>query len=370
MEDLLSEKKEKLRTDVSPEDCIMDLRLLQEEYPDQYITRNFYRHNGSYSDSSYSKHFGTFKEFRKQAGLELPRAGQKLEQNIALHASRDHYKTFFDTEVLPYNNKYEKKFKPGHIKTIMTCSDLHDLEINKFCFSVFVDQCRRVQPDIIIFNGDIFDLYEFSRFSIDPRKVKIKERFDFVKNFIFAQVREVCPDAQIDFIIGNHEFRLMKLLADKTPYLQVLLSEVIELSLSKIFGLDEFEINLISKVDLTASAKSDINIELQKNYRIYWDCFVACHIPIGSLMNLSGTNGHHHKAELRSGFDILRGSFTWMQTPGMHNLNAEYIDGPIQWNLGFGLTYINTKLKQVIQHPVSIHPDWAMINGVYYERKI
>lgn len=369
MKELISERKDKLHNG-SEEDCIMDLRQIQEEHPEKYITRNFYRHHGSYSDSTYTKYFGTFKEFRRQAGLELPRAAHKLEQQIALHASKDHYKTFFETEVEPYNNKYEKKFKPKHIKTIMVCSDLHDLEINKFAYSVFVDQARRIQPDIIIFNGDIFDLYEFSKYAIDPRKVKIKERFDFVKNFIFKKIREVCPNAQIDFIIGNHEFRLMKLLADKTPYIQVLLSEVLELSLSKIFGLDEFEINLISKVDLTASAKSDINKELQKNYKIYCDCFVACHIPISSLMNLSGTNGHHHKAELRTHFDILRGSHTWMQTPGMHDLHADYVDGPVDWNLGFGLVYINIELKQVIQYPIVVYPEWAMVNGVYYKRSV
>lgn len=367
--ELLSERKDKM-TNGTEEDCIMDLRLLQDEYPDKFITRNFYRHNGSYTDSNYTKYFGTFKEFRRQAGLELPRAAHKLEQQIASHASRDHYQIFFDAEVAPYNNKFEKKYKPGHIKTIMTGSDLHDLEINKFCFSVFVDQARRIQPDIIILNGDIFDLYEFSKYSIDPRKVKIKERFDFVKNFIFKQLREVCPNAQIDFIIGNHEYRLMKLLADKTPYLQVLLSEVLDLSLSKIFGLDEFEINLIAKVDLTASNKEEINKELKQNYKIYFDCFVACHIPIGSLMNLAGTNGHHHKAELRSHFDILRGSHTWMQTPGMHGLSADYIDGPVDWNLGFGLTYINTELKEVIQYPIVVYPNWAFVNGVYYKRSV
>lgn len=366
---LLSERKEK-RSKATAEDCIMDLRNLQEEHPDQFISRNFYRSNGSYSDSTWSRHFGTFSEFKKQSELELTRHQHKLEKDIAKHASFDHYVKFFENEVMPYHNKYEKLSRPGHIKTIMICSDLHDLEVNRFCWSVFVDQARRVQPDIIVFNGDIFDLYEFSNFGQDPRELKIKERFDFVKNVFFKQIREACPNAQIDFIMGNHEFRLLKHIADRSPNLRVLLSDVMDIGFAEIFGLDEFQINWVSKIDFKAFSKGDLNKEMRKNFKVYYDSYVVSHEPDSGLKGLPGTNGHHHQVHVQSTFDIIRGPMTWVQTPGMHVLDAEYIGGIVKWNLGFLIAYINTDTKQVIQHPISVHNDWAFVNGIFYKRDV
>lgn len=365
---LLSERSEKANKDATAEDCIMDIRLLQEEEPDKEITRNYYRIHGSYSDATYTKYFGNFTEFKRQAGLRLTRHQHALENQIAKHASYDHYVKFYENEVLPYHNKYEKKFKPGHIKTIMTCSDLHDLEVNRFCWSVFVDQCRRIQPDIIVFNGDIFDLYEFSNFGKDPREILIKERFDFVKNIFFKQIREVCPNAQIDFIMGNHEFRLLRHIADRSPNLRVLLSDVMDIGFAEIFGLDQFQINWVSKIDFKAFTKGDVKKEMKRNFKVYFDAYVISHEPDGGLKGLPGTNGHHHQVEMNSTFDILRGPMTWVQTPGMHVLDAEYIGGIVKWNLGFLIAYINTETKQVIQVPIQVHNDWALVNGVYYKR--
>ena len=369
-EKLLSERKEKVNPNATPEECIADLRALQEEHPEKFISRNFYRHAGSLSDSTWDRHFGTFSEFRKQAKLELSRPQQKLEKDIAKHASFDHYVKFFQTEVYPYHNKYEKKFKPGHIKTIMVASDLHDKEIDRFAWSVFVDQVRRTQPDIIVLNGDIFDLYEFSNYGIDPRRAALKEAFDFVKKEIFAALREAAPNAQIDFVMGNHEFRLLRHIADRSPHLRVLMSDVLDIGFAQIFGLDEFKINWISKLDFKAYSKNDINKELKKNFKIYFDAFVCSHEPDSGLKGLSGTNGHHHTVNLQSNFDILRGPVFWVQTPGMHRLDAEYIGGAVRWNLGYMVAYVNTDLKQVICHTVTIHPDWAFVNGVYYKRAI
>ena len=175
---LLSERAKKFDPNATKEDCVNDLRRLQKENEFKYINRGFYRINGKYSDGTWNKHFGTFLEFRRQAGLELTRNQHKLEREIAKHASLDNYRKFFSEEVLPYHNKYKKPESENHIKTFMVCSDLHDVEVDRFCLSVFIDQCKKVQPDYVVFNGDIYDLYEFSRYSIDVREIKIKERFD------------------------------------------------------------------------------------------------------------------------------------------------------------------------------------------------
>lgn len=46
-------------------DILADLKALQEEYPDQRITRNFYRHHGYYQESQWQYYFSTFRAFRE-----------------------------------------------------------------------------------------------------------------------------------------------------------------------------------------------------------------------------------------------------------------------------------------------------------------
>ncbi|MCK5345172.1 MAG: metallophosphoesterase, partial [Candidatus Heimdallarchaeota archaeon] len=169
----LSKRERALLTEVykvfditaTKDQCIDDLRKVQKDRQLEFITRTIYRNEGKYSDTTWNRYFGTFQEFRRQAGLELSRQQSQLEKHIAKHASNDHYSDYFTTEVLPYYNKYEKQPKDGRIKTIMVISDVHDKECDEFTLSVFVDTCIKKQPDVIVFNGDIFDFYDFSRFS-------------------------------------------------------------------------------------------------------------------------------------------------------------------------------------------------------------
>lgn len=367
---LLSEQAKKFDPLATAEDCINDLRALKDEYPLKDIGRNFYRVNGRYSDSTWNRYFGTFEEFKKQAKLKLSRQQHKLEQQIAKHASVDHYKKYFDTEVAPFYKKFEKEHLPSKLKRMMVISDIHDIECDEFTLEVFIAECKRKQPDIIALNGDSFDLYEFSRYGQDPRHVKMVERFKFMHERVFAPLRAACPDAQIDFFIGNHEFRLIRHLADASPHLRVLLSDVMGITFAKVFGLDEYKINLVSKFDLAAFTKADIEEELKQNYKIYFDTYVVGHEPDKKLKEAySGTNGHHHSARLESGFNLHLGVTYWVQTPACHVRGAEYLEKVSQWNTGFLEVTINTEKRQAVQRIHPTYKDWTEIDGVFYERK-
>ena len=367
---LLSERSKKFCIEATKEDCIEDLRSVYQAAFPKDVTRNYYREHGLYSDSTWNQYFGTFLEFRRQAGIELTRHQHKIEKDIAKHASIDHYRKFYNAEILPFYRKYKKEKRNHFIKTIKVVSDIHDIECDEFALSVFIAECERTQPDVIVFNGDIFDLYEFSRYPKDPRHYKLTERFQFVRDRIFRPIRQKCPDAQLDFIVGNHEMRLLKLMADATPDLKVLLSDVMGLKFKDLFCIDEFEINFISKFDLGLFTKQDIREQLKNNYEIYYDCYVVAHEPDNRLFNsMSGTNGHHHQVQMKSNANLNQGSTTWVQTPCLHVKDAEYLKNLSGWNMGFLDVTINLKNKQVIQTPRQIQEDWAEIDGVYYERK-
>ncbi len=368
---LLSEKGKKFDESATKEDCINDLRALKEANPLKSISRNFYREYGSYSDSTWNRYFGTFEEFLKQAKLKLSRQQHRLEREIAKHASVDHYSEYYAREVAPFYRKFEVAQLPTKIKRIMIISDLHDIECDDFTLEVFVAECIRKQPDIIVLNGDIFDLYEFSRYGQDPRHIKIQERFKFVHERIFGKLREGCPNAQIDYIMGNHEYRLIKHLADATPNLRVLLSDVMGITFSKVFGLEEFKINWVSKFDLTAFSLADIKDVMKQNHKIYFNTYAVTHEPDETLMkSYSGTNGHHHSASMVSGFNPHTGTTYWVQTPAGHKRDAEYLNRVSKWNTGFLEVTINTELRQAVQRVHPTYEMWTEIDGVLYERKV
>jgi len=370
---LLSEQTKKFDPNATKEDCIEDLRKVALEVTLGRISRNFYREHGKYSDSTWNSLFGTFQEFRRQADLELSRHQHKLERTIAKHAAHDHYKVYYEKEYAPFFRKYEKPKINEGIRRIMVISDLHDKECDEFTLSTFVAECIRKQPDVICLNGDVFDLLEFGKYSVDLREIDILGRFQYVWNNVFAPLRKGCPDAQIDFIIGNHEFRLLRLLADATPNVRVLLSDVMGLELKDVFKLDDYQINLVSKFNLGAFSNKDVEEELRRNYQIYYGCYVVCHEPDKNLMIMSGTNGHHHRlSQLSDAFPSpdtgKTHQVTWVQTPAGHKKDASYLQNMSKWNTGFLEVIINVEEKEVIQKIHQTFGNWTDVDGILYRR--
>lgn len=367
---IMSELKKKFDGSVTKDELIADLRRLQEENPYTFITRNFYRVNGTYSDATWNSHFGTFAEFKRQAKLELSRGAHDLEKKIAKHASLDLFRGYYKEQILPYHNKYDHylKNKSGRFKTVAVCSDLHDIELDPFVWGIFLDFCKNAKPDVISLAGDVADLPDFSRFYRDPREFKLKERMDFIKEKIFKPLREACPESQIDLVVGNHEMRIFKVLAEQTPAMRVLLSDVLGLSLADILGLDDYDINLVAKLDLSAWSPTDIKDELRENYRVYYNAFMVHHYMDTSL-GISGASGHEHRPLQHTFVNLPMGKCTWTQMGAMKNCRTEYVSGADKWTNSFVLAHIDTVKNVVQQEHVIIPGDHCVLHGKLYERK-
>lgn len=364
---LLSERADK-RKQATKEECIQDLRSLQLEHPDRYLSRNFYRVHGSISDSAWDCHYGTFKEFRRQAGLELTRQQHKLELDVARHSSVDYLRKFHEAEVLPYSSKYDSPLSTKRYKTVLVGSDFHDIDCDEFVLSVFIDTARRLQPDVIVLNGDVFDCYDSSKYDKDIRELKIVERFEFVKEKIFSPLREACPNSQMDLILGNHEWRIVNLLAAKTPNIRVILSDVMGLTLADVFGLEKYRINLVSKVDLAAFTEADRKKELRKNFRVYYDCFVVGHFKDLST-GMSGSSGHCHRPHTQTYTNLVRGKLSWVETGCMCHTEAGYVQHRDKWGQSFLIAHIDTEEKRVNPEHIIFAGDFIVVHGVRYTRK-
>lgn len=360
----LSEDASKFMEDWGPEDCIAELRRIAELDDEMVVTRNHFRNHSHISESTWNRFFGTFEEFKRQAGLKLSRQQHGLERHIARHASVDHYRRL-NVERRDWGDRYVRS-SSDRFKTILACSDLHDVEIDPFYLRVLIDTARRVQPDVISFVGDIFDLAEFGKYSVDPREWDVVGKIRFAHEHIFRPLREACPDAQFDFIEGNHEARMLRQLADATPALRAVLSDLHGFTVGKLLGLEEFQINYIAKADLAAWTKREFEKELANNYKVYYDTVVCHHFPHARNMGLPGVNGHHHRHEVWGLHSPIFGPYEWHQMGAGHKRSASYCEGE-KWHNGFTMINVDTQTKATNFDYVSV-TDFAVSGGKWYYR--
>lgn len=349
------------------DELIDAMQKLAEDNPDRYVSRNFFRENTSFPDSAWVQHFGTFLEFQRAAGLRPTRYVQKITNQIASQASSDHLQEL-NKERFQYGAKYLRDRSTGRFRTMMSCSDLHDIEIDPFFERVWVATVKQVQPDVIVFNGDIFDAPEFGKYAVDPREWdpvgRIARGLETIR-----LTREAAPNAQIDFIEGNHEARILKHFVEAAPALRALLADLHGWDIAKLLKLDEYEINYVAQSDLGRFTDRELNVESNlKNYKVYYDCVMAHHHPEGRKHGVPGFHGHHHKHIVWSEYNYNHGSYEWHQLGCGHKKVASYTDG-MKWNLGFIIANVDLQTTRPYFDYVSVGDTMAVAGGTFYYRK-
>jgi hypothetical protein len=360
----LSEDQRKYRADWTGEDCINELRRVAMLDESRSVTRNYFRVHSDISEATWSKHFGSFLEFKRQAALILSRHAHGLERHIAKHASKDKQREI-NVEKRQFEDAYLRP-SSKRFQTVLVGSDIHDIECDPFWRRCFMDTAKRVQPEKIVINGDALDLPEFSRYSQDPRDWDVLGRIKWLHEFL-GELRMTSPESEIVYIAGNHEERLLIHLSEATPALKVVLSDLHGFTVSKLLGLDQFEVNFISRCDLSTFTSADIKRELKKNHHIMYDCLLAHHFPEGRAMAYPGFNGHHHRHISWSSYSPQFGAFEWHQLGAGHRQAATYCAGE-KWGTGFLLAHVDTHTKQTQFEYIDVR-DFTMIGGRFYQRK-
>ena len=281
--------------------------------------------------------------------------------------------TYFDKSIAPWCGKFAKKTKKDML--VLVGSDFHAQWTDKFSLKVFIDTAKRMQPDVIALNGDILDLYDLSRYTKDPTSgVNVQGEINYIVNAIFKPLRAAAPNAQIDFIEGNHELRLINYLRDRAPGL----AGLEDLEFGKLFKLDDHEINMVSR---KAFRKTVIKSRTRhENFVVYGDnaLLVTHGTATGSSpakaeldrWGVSGISGHLHKPSSFTGGSGLTGIKTWnvLGCMARTELSREYMESPDKWLNGFGYAEISGAYAQVT--PVTIQGGFCSVAGLRYNQNI
>lgn len=346
------------------EEIIAEILRVIEIDTTRVVNRNHFRNESRYAESAWISHFGTWEEAKRQAGVTLSRHAHRLGLNIAKHASVDKMRAMNDARQ-GYEGKY---LRPAsrRFQTLIHATDLHDKECDPFVLRILLETIERVKPEKVILGGDLFDLPEFGRYGVDPREWDVVGRIK-AAHAILAAIRERAPETELTLVEGNHEYRLLRHLAEESPAMRVVLSDLHGYTVPKLLGLDQFEVNYIARCDLGTFTQRDIAEELNRNFHIAWDAYLTHHFPAGEKMGYHGGHGHHHRHWVHQHYSPDRGPYKWTQLGACHVRRASYCAGEA-WGLGFQVAHVDTHTKSVADEYIHIQ-DHAMVGGRFYLRE-
>lgn len=127
------------------------------------------------------------------------------------------------------------------IQTIAVIGDTHNPFQDEQALAVVERFLGELKPNYLIYNGDISDFYQVSKFDKNPARIaNLQSDLDNTKD-MFARHRRLLPDTEMILTYGNHEYRWQKFLWSAMPAAASLDCLTVE----KLYDLDEYGIRHI-----------------------------------------------------------------------------------------------------------------------------
>lgn len=181
------------------------------------------------------------------------------------------------------------------------------------------------QPNFVIYNGDIADMYEISDFDKNPaRQFNLGSELAMVKAFLDRH-GEIVPTAKRFFIYGNHEDRLRRFIWRHAGAIADLVKP-----LEEVLGLEERGIEFVTygkHVDYLSFVFTHGN-------------FVSSGSGMTARKHLasygsSGAHGHTHRLGSISKTDMNNRTHTFYEQGCLCRVDLEYNRGVADWQQGF-----------------------------------
>lgn len=252
---------------------------------------------------------------------------RKLRENKVIPSFVLNYNPFKlpepDTnEILPY-------YLPDSVKKLWVVSDLHIPYHSVESLTIAIEYALKQNIDSILINGDLCDFYSLSRWVKDPRRRSFTDELLDQDDFL-TRLREIFPDQEIYFKLGNHEKRFETYLKVKAP---------------ELYGHTEFRLepllklrdkNIVCVEDLRIIKKNGLNILHGHEFgKRIWSPVN----PARGYYNWGKENclaGHNHQTSEHSEKSLNDTVVTTWSTGCLCDLRPEY--APVnKWNHGFAI---------------------------------
>lgn len=308
-----------------------------------------YREHGHYSEQLVYYLIGDWPTFKRMSGIEDSVAVRQVYRNIGRTTRAQEVMRYADENVKPWDGAYNRLDLSKDSVLLQVGSDFHSKFIDPFARRVWMDVAKKHQPDGIRYNGDLPDFPKLSRHRQLPGHfaLTLQEEIDVCTDFV-RQTKEMAPEADQKWILGNHDIRLVYALAEAAP----VYCDLRSLNFHRLFSLDELELGLVSRPNFLNPSDRHRAADIAQNWETIADLFTIVHgflcgkdAPRAHMSRFMryGTNGHLHNPAMVSGGSHATGTHQWWQTPCMAYppaVAAEYMPGPIEfngWASGFGM---------------------------------
>ncbi len=325
-------------------------------------SRDRYRQLGHFPEVMVTDLFGNHQEFQRAAGIRDARGTTKVKNLTAkLHAEAEILK-YAKEYIEPYYGVWDRRTRATTgVKTVVVISDAHGKFIDPFAKEVMFDVVRMVQPDGVVANGDMVDFPKVGRFTEIPGagNLSLQDELDFVREEIFRPLTNLCPDAYRIYVMGNHEQRLVRYLADTAPEL----ADLRCLRWDRLLEIDEMGWELVFGGNWLAPRQGDRTRNIRRTWKVLHDCFVVTHgasIAKNAMESeiqrygMSGTSGHTHRPGLWTLPTLAGKHLSWTSTGMLASfaVGKDYMaKSPSAWTMGFAVFTIDPKTKTVTPPP-------------------
>ena len=188
---------------------------------------------------------------------------------------------------------------------------------------------EELQPDMIVYPGDIGDWYGISSFDKNPSRADRLQSDLSSVGAMFKRQRALCPNARMIEEDGNHEDRLRRHLWGKDPALASLDCLTVE----KLYKLEESGVEHIPYKE---------GLLINGNFLITHGDLIRAHSSytakgMSDKYGGSGMHGHSHRLGSHYKKNYF-GVYGWWENGCLCDLNPDYVTNP-NWQQGFSLVH-------------------------------
>lgn len=212
-----------------------------------------------------------------------------------------------------------------------------------------------LQPDVLIYNGDICDFYQLSTFSKDPTRVGELENDIKMVRQMFARHEQSMPKTQKVLITGTHEYRFEKFMWSKAAEL----SSISNLTIPQLYQLEQYGIGYVP---------FEQGLLINDVFMVLHGDIVSIHSSYTAKRQYERQGGCgicNHTHRMGEYFKTNRyGVWGWWENGCTCSLDPDWISNP-NWQQGFSLVHFTDHERFYVEQNLIIDHKFMYGGRVY-----